>query len=103
MLLRKLAEIVEPEARAVPMPDSEDAMRAHMMAPPPDGHGMEDMPADMAMGDMTARHDRAHSDGAGHTHTGPRSLAAEDSGALDKWRARVEEIAAVPAELPVVH
>lgn len=48
------------------MPTDAAAMRRHLEASPPDGHGMTDMPADMA-----AQHDRMHSADtppSGHSH-----------------------------------
>jgi len=53
-----------------PMPQTPAAMRAHLTAKPPSGHGMagDDMPMDMPMGEMTAHHTSMHSDGAEHEH-----------------------------------
>lgn len=51
------------------MPRSPEAMRRHMMAEPPGGHGAE-VPDDMPMADMEARHSRMHSGSAGHEHQG---------------------------------
>lgn len=55
------------------MPTTPAAMRRHMMAEPPAGHGMNDMPDDMPMGDMEERHAAMHSRGAEHEHTGMAS------------------------------
>ena len=49
------------------MPASAPAMRRHMGAEPPAGHGA-DMPEDMPMGTMAGKHDAMHADGAEHTH-----------------------------------
>lgn len=48
------------------MPTTPDAMRRHLMAPPPGGHGMQQ--ADMPMDDMKVRHEAVHRTGADHTH-----------------------------------
>jgi hypothetical protein len=49
------------------MPTTPAAMRAHLTADPPAGHGMTD--ADMPMAEMEQRHESMHGDGAGHEHT----------------------------------
>jgi HK97 family phage prohead protease len=49
------------------MPSTPAAMREHMMAAPPAGHGA-DMPSDMPMADMQTKHTAAHADGAQHEH-----------------------------------
>jgi hypothetical protein len=49
------------------MPTTPAAMRAHLTAEPPAGHGMTD--ADMPMAEMEQRHESMHGDGAGHEHT----------------------------------
>jgi len=48
------------------MPQSEEAMRRHLTAEPPAGHGMDG--ADMPMGEMRRRHSSMHERGAGHEH-----------------------------------
>jgi len=48
------------------MPQSEEAMRRHLMAEPPGGHGMDS--ADMPMATMRSRHNAMHERGAGHEH-----------------------------------
>jgi hypothetical protein len=48
------------------MPTSPDAMRRHLMAEPPAGHGMTEV--DMPMAEMAQRHESVHGSGAGHEH-----------------------------------
>lgn len=48
---------------------TEDGMRSHLEADPPDGHGIPDpAAAAMSMSAMTTRHDEMHAAGADHTH-----------------------------------
>lgn len=48
------------------MPTDAAAMREHLAAAPPDGHGTDC--AGMSMADCTAKHDAMHAAGADHTH-----------------------------------
>ena len=48
------------------MPKTPAAMRAHLMAEPPAGHGMSDV--DMPMGEMMEHHASMHDEGADHDH-----------------------------------
>lgn len=81
--------------RKAVMPDTPAAMRAHMMAAPPAGHGADDMPM-MPMADMTSRHDAMHEAGAEHQHTTtagfagaarkaftPHELKLDDAGSIE--------------------
>jgi hypothetical protein len=67
------------------MPQTEAAMRSHLIASPPDGHGMAS--ADMPMPQMTAMHTTMHEGSAGHSHTSMKAMAlkAEQLGTA-KWR-----------------
>lgn len=59
-------------------PTTAAAMRSHMMADPPGGHGMK-MAEDMPMPDMAAKHDAAHEgDDAEHEHPAARMHAVSD-------------------------
>ena len=62
------------EKAMMDMPSGAPAMRRHMMAEPPAGHGA-DMPDEMPTDEMSSRHDAMHADGAEHTHpkASPRS------------------------------
>ena len=53
------------------MPQTEAAMRRHMMAEPPAGHGAD--VADMPMADMASRHAAMHDGDAGHDHAPMKS------------------------------
>ena len=56
----------------MPMPQTEAAMRRHMMAEPPAGHGAD--VADMPMADMASRHASMHDGDAGHDHQMAKGL-----------------------------
>jgi len=55
------------------LPANPAAMRQHLTADPPGGHGMSD--SDMPMAEMVSRHDAMHSDGADHEHAAMASAS----------------------------
>lgn len=74
------------------MPQTEAAMRRHMMAEPPAGHGASDVAADMGawswMAEMAARHAAMHNGNAGHDHqmkSDPIHFAKGSDTTIEGW------------------
>jgi len=72
------------EGRAA-MPETESAMRSHMTAEPPEGHGMDSDQMDgMSMEAMQQRHNSMHESGAEHEHPMMKSATVPGSERADR-------------------
>src|SRR3990172_2881356 len=68
-----------PVFQAAPEPVTVEAMRSHLTADPPEGHGMpQDEAADMPMAEMRQMHRQKHEDGADHDHEDMEEMMGED-------------------------
>src|SRR3990167_4485666 len=72
------------EGRAA-MPETESAMRSHMTAEPPEGHGMDSDQMDgMSMEAMQQRHNSMHESGAEHEHPMMKSATVPGAERADR-------------------
>lgn len=76
--LRKTLGLPEPMAKGA-APTGDAAMRSHLSAKAPGGHGMGDVAvADMAMADMQKKHTAMHTAGADHSHTVAKTMTFKE-------------------------